>query len=154
VLVENYGGTLAWSGITGSFPYAENFIWGAVANLSSQFYTDFLYALFGFGGEDKQRAVTSRSPAEWSSLYLSSAVAGATLFGVYEASQIPAKVLTSALFSGGVEGCVGSTDYNLCVESFLFNGLSPPGPSLEAQARAILTTAVSLWNRLGLDTPF
>jgi hypothetical protein len=154
VLVENYGGTLAWSGITGTFPYTENFIFGAVANLSSQVYSDLLYALFAFGGEEKQLAVTSRTLAEWSSLYLSSAITGATLFGVYEASQIPAKVLTSALFSGGVEGCFGSTDYNLCVESFLFNGLSPPGPSLEAQARAILTTLVSLWNRLGLDTPF
>jgi hypothetical protein len=153
-LVENYGGALAWSGLIGAFPYSENFLFGAIANLSSQVYSDLLYARFGFGGEDKQRAVLSRTAEEWLSLYVSSTVTGATLFGVYEAAQIPAKVLTSALFSGGVEGCYGSSDYNLCVESFLFNGLSPPGPSLEAQLRAIVTTLASLSNRLGLDVPF
>jgi hypothetical protein len=153
-LVENYGGALAWSGLTGAFPYAESFLFGAIANLSSQVYADILYARFGFGGEAKQSAVLSRTADEWLSLYVSSTVTGATLFGVYEAAQIPAKVLTSALFSGGVEGCYGSSDYNLCVESFLFNGLSPPGPSLEAQLRAIVTTLASLSNRLGLDLPF
>jgi hypothetical protein len=153
-LVENYGGALAWSGLIGAFPYSENFLFGAIANLSSQVYSDLLYARFGFGGEDRQRAVLSRTAEEWLSLYVSSTVTGATLFGVYEAAQIPAKVLTSALFSGGVEGCYGSSDYNLCVESFLFNGLSPPGPSLEAQLRAIVTTLASLSNRLGLDVPF
>jgi hypothetical protein len=153
-LVENYGGALAWSGLTGAFPYAESFLFGAIANLSSQVYADILYARFGFGGEAKQSAVLSRTADEWLSIYVSSTVTGATLFGVYEAAQIPAKVLTSALFSGGVEGCYGSSDYNLCVESFLFNGLSPPGPSLEAQLRAIVTTLVSLTNHLGLDIPF
>lgn len=153
-LVENYGGALAWSGLIGAFPYSENFLFGAIANVSSQVYADLLYARFGFGGEEKQRAVLSRTAEEWLSLYVSTTVTGATLFGVYEAAQIPAKVLTSALFSGGVEGCYGSSDYNLCVESFLFNGLSPPGPSLEAQLRAIVTTLASLSNRLGLDVPF
>ena len=150
VLTENFGGSLAWSGLT-TFPYTENFVFGALANLSAQVYADILYAFSGFGGEQKRQEVLSRTFSEWSALYLSSCITGATLFGVYESSQIPAKFLLSALFSGGVEGCVGSNDYDLCVESYLF-GNPPPGPTFEAQARAVLTTAASMMSHLGLDS--
>lgn len=73
------------------------------------------------------------------------------LFGVYDAAQIPAKRALNALFSGGAEGCLGSVDYNMCAETFLYNN-PPPGPSMDAQARALLTMGYSVWSRLGLDT--
>jgi hypothetical protein len=73
------------------------------------------------------------------------------LFGVYDAAQIPAKKALNSLFSGVTEGCLGSVDYNMCAETFIFYN-PPPSPTMDAQARALFTLAYSLWSRLGLDS--
>ena len=59
-------------------------------------------------------------------MYATKCVSAATLFGVYEAVREPTSRLVSRLVSGGVGGCVGSKDYDLCIQTYLIdnNGVS------------------------------
>lgn len=130
-----------------AMPGLESAAFGVLAALAAQVYVDLLHGFFGFGGERKQQQVRKRSRSDWSAIYFKECLSAAVLFGVYDAAQIPIKAVVSALLSGGVEGCSGSADYNMCIEAFLVD--NPPAATPEAQFRALVTSLVSLWNNLG-----
>lgn len=146
VLLSDYSGSIRLNDVPLE-PGLEAALFGAIAALSSQVYSDLLYAYFGFGGEQKKTAVQTRSLPDWLSVYGSRFVYYAVLFGVYEAAQSPAKESVSALLSGGIHGCFGSSDFDTCVETYVL--LNPPAPSPEAQFRALVTAFVSFWNNSG-----
>ena len=54
----------------------------------------------------------------------------ATLFGTYEAVRAPASRFVGQLVSGGVAGCAGSKDFDLCMETYLID--NPPSGTMEA----------------------
>ncbi|GKY94595.1 hypothetical protein MPSEU_000425000 [Mayamaea pseudoterrestris] len=145
ILMTDFGGKLSL------VPGVESAVYGVLATISSQVYGDLLYGVFGFGGELKRDRVRDRTASDWSTFYLSRALYAATLFGVYDAAQIPAKRVLNMLLSGSYAACQGSVDYNLCTESFLYNN-PPPSPSFAAQFRALCTTFYSLWNQLGFHS--
>ena len=108
---------------------------GAIAGVSSQLYADILYGQFGTGPKSKQVEVRTRPISRWLLLYVETAATAASLFGIYELSQKPIGRYIQATLSGGVESCVGSNDFEACIETFLLD--NAPGPSPEAQLRAL-----------------
>lgn len=149
VLTSDFGGHLLWQGQE-LLPGVESAIFGSVAGVSSQFYSDILYAVFQFGGTAKQEMVKSRSLLDWINIYAAKTIYFAVLFGVYEAVQEPAKDIVAVLLSGGAEACYGSNDMRACIETYV--SLNPPGASPEAQLRSFITAAVSFWNNYGLPS--
>jgi len=147
VLTTDFGGSLSWIGP----PFVESAVLGLTASLSSQVYSDILYAFFGLGGEERRQSILSRTNSEWITIYAKRSIAALALFGVYEAAKGPAGAAVSALVSGGIEGCVGSDNFDLCVETFRAD--NPSGASPEAQFRALVTSLVSLWNNPPLPSP-
>jgi hypothetical protein len=145
VLKSDFGGLLSWNGAT-LVPGAEAAIFGSVAAMSSQVYSDVLYAYFGFGGEAKREMVRSRSLADWIMVYGSRFIYYAVLFGVYEAVQIPTKHSVNAFLSGGVGNCYDSDDFATCIDTYTM--LNPPAASPEAQLRAFIIASLSLWDDL------
>lgn len=119
VLINNYRGILALpNGMMLSSGW-ESAIFGLLAALSSQLYTDVLYLYSDFGSPMKREQTLNRSIAGWASVYATKCLSSATLFGVYEAVRAPTSRLVRQLVSGGVGGCVGSKDYDLCMETYL-----------------------------------
>lgn len=148
VLKADFSGLLTNADGLPYFPGLESAWFGVLAALSAQLYADVFFSAFAFGGESKREEILSRNLVQWTTAYLQEAQSAAVLFGVYDLVQIPAKALVSAILSGGADGCYGSIDYDLCLESYLVN--NPPQASPEAQFRSLATTLVSLWNRLTL----
>ena len=150
VLTSEFGGEhlTLWQGQEQLPGFVESAILGSVAGVSSQFYSDILYAFFNFGGEAKQNMVRSRSVLDWLNLYSAKTIYFAVLFGVYQAVQAPAQEFIAVILSGGAEACYGSDDVRACIETYV--SLNPPGASPEAQLRSSFTTAVSLWNNYGV----
>jgi hypothetical protein len=146
VLCADLGGRIVMSDGRHLFPGLESAAFGATASLSAQIYSDILYAYFGFGGVEKQRQVRSRTIQTWLSAYANEAISGATLFGVYEIIKIPSKAFISAFLSGGVEGCIGSQEFDLCVQSYVLS--NPPAATPEAELRSLITALVSVVNQL------
>ena len=99
----------------------ESAIFGLLAALSSQLYTDVLYLYSDFGSPMKRDQTLNRNIEGWASLYATKCLSAATLFGVYEAVRAPTSRLVGQLVSGGVGGCVGSKDYDLCIETYLID---------------------------------
>jgi len=151
VLTKEFSGRLLYEGQE-LLPGVESAILGSVAGVSSQFYSDILYAFFKFGGEAKQEMVRSRSVLDWLNIYTAKTIYFAVLFGVYEAVQAPAKDFIAAFLSGGAEACYGSEDFRACIETYVI--LNPPGASPEAQLRSFITAAVSFWNNYSVPTWF
>eukprot|EP00573_Skeletonema_grethae_P009710 CAMPEP_0201696126 /NCGR_PEP_ID=MMETSP0578-20130828/7880_1 /ASSEMBLY_ACC=CAM_ASM_000663 /TAXON_ID=267565 /ORGANISM="Skeletonema grethea, Strain CCMP 1804" /LENGTH=489 /DNA_ID=CAMNT_0048182071 /DNA_START=190 /DNA_END=1656 /DNA_ORIENTATION=+ len=121
VLINNYRGILALpNGMMLSSGW-ESAIFGLLAALSSQLYTDVLYLYSDFGSPMKRDQTLNRSIEGWASVYATKCLSAATLFGVYEAVRAPTSRLVSQLVSGGVGGCVGSKDYDLCMETYLID---------------------------------
>mmetsp|Transcript_27726 Transcript_27726/g.65156 ORF Transcript_27726/g.65156 Transcript_27726/m.65156 type:complete len:594 (+) Transcript_27726:113-1894(+) len=120
---------------------------GSLAAVSSRWYADVLYGRFRYGPVEKQREVRSRNTAEWFSMYSSTAASAATLFGCYEFFQLPVSRYIQGTLSGGVEGCVGSARFNACMQTFI--DTNSPGPSAEAQLRALITNLYAVYVRLG-----
>ncbi|KAL7499247.1 hypothetical protein ACHAWT_010167, partial [Skeletonema menzelii] len=119
VLINNYRGILALpNGMMLSSGW-ESAVFGLLAALSSQLYTDVLYLYSDFGSPMKREQTLNRSIEGWASVYATNCLSSATLFGVYEAVRAPTSRLVSQLVSGGVGGCVGSKDYDLCMETYL-----------------------------------
>jgi hypothetical protein len=148
VLSSEFGGELTlMDGMTLSAP-VEGALLGIVAAVSSQVYADILYAYFGWGGPAQQAAVLSRSTSQWSAIFISRCLYAATLFGVYEWAQEPAMTWFSALMSGGVDSCVGSEQFSLCIETFVQENPRAVGASWEAEFRALVTSLASIWQRL------
>lgn len=77
VLDNELAGQLCFGDVhLSSFPGAEGFIFGVLSAVSSQFYADVLYGVFGWGGDTKQREVRSRTLQDWSGILLTRSLAG------------------------------------------------------------------------------
>ena len=125
VLINNYRGILALPDGMMIGSAWESAIFGLLAALSSQLYTDVLYLYSDFGNPEKRDRTLNRSIEGWASVYATKCLSAATLFGVYEAVRAPTSKFLSRLVSGGVGGCVGSKDFDLCMETYLID--NPPG---------------------------
>jgi hypothetical protein len=128
---------------------------GAIAGVSSQLYADIIYGQFGNGPREKQREVRTRPFSKWLSLYVETTVSAASLFGIYELSQKPISRYIQGTLAGGVDGCVGSSDFEACLETFLLD--NAPGPSPEAQFRALivnLNMVVERMQDIAVDTTY
>jgi hypothetical protein len=127
-------------------PSGSGAILGFMAAVSAQLYSDVIYGWFRYGPEAKQEEVFSRSSTDWVSVYFSRAVSAATLFGVYEGTQRPISRFIQGTLAGGVEGCLGSESFDLCLQTYI--DANAPGPSPDAQIRALITNLVMLDQRL------
>ena len=87
-----------------------------------------------------------RRTREWITQYASASISGAVLFGVYEQSQGPASRWIQGTLAGGVDGCIGSDSFKTCFDTYIQD--NAPGPSPEAQARALFTNLVMVAHRL------
>jgi hypothetical protein len=119
---------------------------GSLAAVSSRWYADVLYGRFCYGPVEKQKEVRRRSEAEWFSLYSSTAASAAVLFGCYEFFQLPIGFWIQGTLAGGVEGCVGSNSFDVCLQTYI--DTNSPGPTSEAQIRALVTNLYAVWVRL------
>lgn len=126
-------------------PGLEGALFGFLAALSSKLYADVLYQYFGFGPKSKQKELRERSLTASLSLYTAESLSAASLFGVYESVRFPVSEAITALLSGGVDSCLGSDDFSLCIEVFMMS--NPPEATWEGQIRSLLTALFSLWNR-------
>ena len=112
-----------------------------LAALSSQLYTDVLYLYSDFGNPMKREMTLNRSLEGWASIYATKCLSAATLFGVYEAVRGPTSHLLSQLISGGIGGCIGSNDFDMCMQTYLID--NPPAASLQAEFRASIVSVLS-----------
>merc|ERR1712127_299098 len=100
-----------------------------------------LYLYSDFGNPIKRERTINRSIDGWASVYATKCLSAATLFGVYEAVREPTSRLVSQLVSGGVGGCMGSKDFELCMETYLVD--NPPAATLQAEFRAFAVTVMN-----------
>lgn len=121
---------------------------GLLAAISSRAYADVLYGRFRYGPKVKQEEVLNRKSVEWASLYFSTAASAATLFGIFELSQRPIFRWVQGTLAGGVEGCIGSSSFDACLQTYI--DTNAPGPSGEAQFRALMTNLNMVVQRLQL----
>ena len=145
---------MTWGGIPLE-PWIGSALLGVLAATSSQLYADTLYGVFGYGPQRRQDEVRSRNLLDWATVYTSLAISSSVLFGVYELSQRPVSRYIQGMLAGGVDGCIGSEAFDLCMQTYI--DTNSPGPSTEAQFRALITNLVMLWQRLQLvavDTSF
>jgi len=119
---------------------------GALAAVSSRWYADALYGRFGYGPIEKQREVRTRDSKEWFSMYSSTAASAAVLFGCYEFFQLPVGRYIVGTLSGGIEGCVGSSNFDVCMQTYI--DTNSPGPTAQAQLRALITNLYAVYIRL------
>ncbi len=119
---------------------------GSLAAVSARWYADVLYGRFRYGPIEKQREVRTRNSAEWFSIYSSTAASAAALFGCYEFFQLPIGRYIQGTLSGGVEACVGSSSFDACMQTFI--NTNAPGPSTEAQFRALAINLYAVYIRL------
>ncbi|KAL3790200.1 hypothetical protein HJC23_005572 [Cyclotella cryptica] len=124
VLINNYRGILATPDGHKLSPGLESAIFGLLASLSSQLYTDVLYIYSDFGNPEKRKKTLNRSLEGWASLYATKCLSAATLFGTYEAIRAPISRVCSRIISGGYTGCVGSADFDLCMETYLIGEIT------------------------------
>ncbi|CAJ1930332.1 unnamed protein product [Cylindrotheca closterium] len=146
VLKAEFGGTLTFNNMVLG-PGISGAIFGIIASVSSQFYADVLYGeLFELGPRSKQEEVSSRLTSDWVKVYASSAVSSAALFGVFEEAQIPVSRWIQGILAGGVDGCIGSTSFDICLQTYIDS--NAPGPSPEAQLRALLVNFMMVGQRV------
>lgn len=134
-------------------PSLTGAVLGLLAAVSSRLYADVLYR--SYGPVNKQEEVRSRPSIEWFSLYFTTAASAATLFGFYEASKGPIFRWIQGTLAGGVEGCVGSSSFDACLQTYI--DINAPGASPEAQFRALATNLNMVGQRLqdiAVDTTY
>jgi hypothetical protein len=119
---------------------------GSLAAVSSRCYADALYGRFGYGPIEKQQEVRNRDFKEWFSMYSSTAASAAALFGCYEFFQLPIGRYIVGTLSGGIEGCFGSSNFDACMQTYI--DTNSPGPTPEAQLRALVTNLYAVYIRL------
>jgi len=148
VLDSDYSGTLRWNEQALN-PGLESAIWGICVSVSSKLYADITYRYTTFGPEAKRMESRSRTYQGWIQKYLREAVTTGTLFGVYSAARFPIEKFLSELLSGGIEGCTGSKDFDLCMETYLT--ANPAMASQEAEIRSFLVAFSSFLDRIRID---
>lgn len=144
-VLSDYGDLITW-GENPVAPGISGAVLGLIAAFSSTLYADVLYGVFHFGPESKQQEVRERRTREWIAHYASASISGATLFGVYEQSQGPVSRWIQGTLAGGVDGCLGSDSFQTCFDTFIQE--NAPGPTPEAQVRALFTNLVMVGHRL------
>ena len=123
VLINNYRGILSLPDGHMIGPGWESAVFGFMAALSSQLYTDVLYIYSDFGNPEKREQTLNRPLELWASIYTTKCLSAATLFGTYEALRGPISRLCAQIISGAYTGCAGSDDYDLCMQSYMFGEL-------------------------------
>lgn len=118
VLINNYRGILAFPNGQMLGPTWESAVFGLMVALSSQLYTDVLYIYSDFGNPEKREKTLNRPLELWASIYSTKCLSAAALFGTYEALRRPISRFCGQVISGGYLGCVGSEDFDLCIESY------------------------------------
>jgi hypothetical protein len=145
ILKADYQDTLLYNGVVVDTAVSGAFF-GLLAAVSSQLYADILYGYFRKGPEYKQIEVRSRNVFDWATVYISTSISAAALFGIYELSHRPVSRYLQGMLAGGVEGCVGSNSFDFCLQTYI--DANAPGPSPEAQLRALYTNLVMVGERL------
>lgn len=138
-------GTLDWNGETLDLATTGALL-GLFAGVSSRLYADILYGWFHYGPTIKQQEVRERTNPEWLSLYFSCAASSAALFGFYELSQRPISRWIQGTLAGGADGCIGSSSFDLCLQTYIDQ--NAPGPSSDAQFRALITNLYMVAQRI------
>ena len=148
VLSNDFAGSLKWhhnpinSGV-------ESAAFGFMSALSSQLYADVIYRNTDYGLKTNRLASRARSLQDTLSLYSIKCLSAATLFGTYETVRLPISSFITNLLSGGVDSCLGSKDFNLCLETYMFD--NPAEASTEAQLRSLIVAGMNLIDRVNLD---
>lgn len=149
VLKTDFAGKLLDSNGAAISPGIEGAVFGFLAGLSSQLYLDTVRTYTDYGPEYKRVEARTRNLAGWASLYSTTCLSTAALFGVYETCKKPISVYVASVLSGGVDGCLGSSNVKACVEAYIQQ--NPPDATLGAQVRSLVTVLVSLWSRISAD---
>jgi len=145
VLRTEFGETMAM-GENMLGPTSTGAVFGVFAALSTQLYADVLYGYFRYGPESRYTEVQSRTELDWFSIYALRAVSSAVLFGVYESCQGPVTQWIQGTLAGGIDGCVGSNNFDMCMQTYIDD--NAPGASPEAQARALATNLLMVAQRI------
>ena len=88
---------------------------------------------------------------EWTSKYLITSFASASLFGIYDAARLPLSSYIVELFSGGIDSCIGSSDFDLCTSVFLLDNSDVElGASLQGELRAVAASVYGFVTRSGI----
>ena len=151
VLMTDFGGKLTWysTGIPINSGL-ESAAFGALAALSSQIYADIIYTFSdSMGLRAKRDEVRSRKIEEFFQLYSIKCVSAATLFGVYESARLPITQIVINFLSGGYDSCLGSKDFDLCLETYFFS--NPAEATPEAQFRSFVVASMNLLDRIAGD---
>jgi hypothetical protein len=143
VLQSDFGGTL------GTAAGVEGAVFGSLAGLSSQMYLDFVRIYTDYGPEDKKVATKKRSIGDTVGAYLAATLSTGTLFAVYEVVREPVSVFLSGILSGGVDGCLGSSNVKACLATYI--AANPAEASFEAQGRSLIIALLSLWERFNSE---
>mmetsp|Transcript_2217 Transcript_2217/g.3369 ORF Transcript_2217/g.3369 Transcript_2217/m.3369 type:complete len:537 (-) Transcript_2217:136-1746(-) len=145
VLIKEFHGFITWNNVP-IFSGLESAIYGLMAALSSQLWADAIYRFSDYGLEENREAARSRTVKDTISLYQLKCFTAATLFGVYETARLPISNFITSFLSGGVDGCLGSSDFALCLETFVM--ANPASATVEGQARAFFVTAANIIQKL------
>ena len=147
VLMNDFGGKLRWAatGIPIN-PGVESAAFGFLAALSSQIYADIIYSVSDSIGTDAKRTeVRTRTINDYIRLYAVKCLSAATLFGVYESTRIPVTKVINNFLSGGYDSCLGSDDFDFCLQTYLFE--NPAEATPEAQLRSFAVAFINLFDR-------
>ena len=153
VLKSEYSGTLIMMGIPVTNAGAESAVFGFLAALSSQLYLDVLYQTTNLGPAQESERARNRSLLDILTAYTTRCLQTAALFGVYESVKQPIRQSLATVLSGGVAGCLGSGNYDACVDEYLLNNPFE-SISFQDQIRGLAAAVGALIERLqteGLD---
>ena len=148
VLTKDFSGILTFNGNVLS-PGVESAFFGFLAVLSAQLYADTLSIYSNFGTEEARAEVRSRPIDQWALLYSTKCINGAALFGVYETVRVPISKFIRRLLDGGLDSCLGSKEFDLCLETYMVN--NPTGATWDAQVRAFFSAVASLLYRVNTE---
>ena len=148
VLKTDLSGRLVWNGqVLAS--NVDSALFGFLASLSSQLYADIIYRYTDYGTEEKRAESRERSLGGWLKLYATTSLNSTVLFGVYATIKNPVGNAIAGFLSGGVDSCIGSQDYQTCMDAYMLN--NPPQADSAAQLRSLITAFISLLDRLQTD---
>jgi len=146
VLMAEFGESLMWNSGERIGRATSGALLGFVAAVSTQLYADVLYGYFKYGPEWRRKEVSERKNVDWVASYSLRAVSSAALFGVYEFTQKPVSRYIQGMLAGGVDGCLGSKDFDACLQTYI--DTNAPGASPEAQFRALTTNLLMVIQRI------
>jgi len=137
-----------FAGMTSLAPGLEPVLFGFLAAVSAKFYAD----VIGLFEEKEENSDAARSPLALTppsmsdiSAYLKTGFGSAALFGSFEALRNPFSSFARNLLSGGIDSCLGSARFDMCMETYAV--VNPPGPTSEAQLRALVAAIIGIVSR-------